>query len=38
MRQCAVSPEGRARLADVDLAIDEKGKDGTASAIPGRYK
>jgi polar amino acid transport system substrate-binding protein len=38
MGQCAVSPKGRARLADVDRAIGEMIKDGSVNAIVARYK
>lgn len=38
MGQCAVSPKGRARLADVDLAIGQMIKDGTVGAIVARYR
>ena len=38
MGQCAVSPKGRAKLADVDRAVGEMIKDGTINAIVARYK
>jgi len=38
MGQCAVSPKGRARLAEVDHAIGEMLKDGSISDIIARYK
>lgn len=38
MGQCAVSRKGRARLADVDRAIDGMIKDGTVNAIVAKYK
>lgn len=38
MGQCAVSPKGRARLADVDHAIGHMVKDGTVDAIVARYR
>lgn len=38
MGQCAVSPKGRAKLADVDRAIGEMVKDGSVNAIVARYK
>ncbi len=38
MGQCAVSPKGRAKLADVDKAITEMVKDGTLNAILDRYR
>lgn len=38
MGQCAVSPKGRAKLADVDRAIGEMVKDGSVAAILARYK
>lgn len=38
MGQCAVSPKGRARLADVDRAIGAMLKDGSVNAIVARYK
>ncbi len=38
MGQCAVSPKGRVRLADVDQAIAGMLRDGVFSAIAARYK
>lgn len=38
MGQCAVSPKGRAKLADVDRAVGAMIKDGTISAIVARYR
>jgi len=38
MGQCAVSPKGRARLADVDRAVGAMIKDGTIDAIVARYR
>ncbi len=38
MGQCAVSPKGRARLADVDQAIGQMLRDGTVNAIVARYR
>lgn len=38
MAQCAVSPKGRARLADVDRAIAMTVKDGTINAVSAKYK
>lgn len=38
MGQCAVSPKGRASLADVDHAIGHMIKDGTVDAIVARYR
>ena len=36
--QCAVSPKGRAKLADVDRAVGEMIRGGTINAIVARYK
>jgi polar amino acid transport system substrate-binding protein len=38
MGQCAVSPKGRAGLAEVDHAITQMLKDGTVNAIVARYR
>jgi polar amino acid transport system substrate-binding protein len=38
MGQCAVSPKGRAKLADVDQAIGQMLRDGTVNAIVARYR
>ncbi len=38
MGQCAVSPRGRAKVADVDRAIGQMIKDGTVDAIVARYR
>jgi polar amino acid transport system substrate-binding protein len=38
MGQCAVSPKGRAKLAEVDRAIAQMLKDGTVNAIVARYR
>ena len=38
MGQCAVSPKGRAKLADVDHAIGQMIKDGTVNTIVARYR
>ncbi len=38
MGQCAVSPKGRVKLAEVDRAVGEMLKDGTMNAIAARYK
>jgi polar amino acid transport system substrate-binding protein len=38
MGQCAVSPKGRATLAEVDQAIGQMLKDGTVNAIVARYR
>lgn len=38
MGQCAVSPKGRAKLADVDRAVGQMVKDGTLTAIMAKYK
>ncbi len=38
MGQCAVSPKGRAKLADVDHAIGHMLRDGTVNAIVARYR
>ena len=38
MGQCAVSPKGRAKLADVDHAIGQMIRDGTVNAIVARYR
>ncbi len=38
MGQCAISPKGRARLADVDNAIGEMIRDGTVNTIVARYR
>ncbi len=38
MGQCAVSPKGRAKVADVDRAIGQMIKDGTVNAIVARYR
>ncbi len=38
MGQCAVSPKGRAKVAEVDRAIGQMIKDGTVNAIVARYR
>jgi polar amino acid transport system substrate-binding protein len=38
MGQCAVSPKGRASLADVDRAVGQMIRDGTVNAIVARYR
>lgn len=38
MGQCAVSPKGRAQLADVDRAVGMMIKDGTVGRIVARYR
>jgi polar amino acid transport system substrate-binding protein len=38
MGQCAVSPKGRARLADVDRAIGKMLRDGSVNAVVARYR
>jgi len=38
MGQCAVSPKGRARLAEVDHAIGEMLRDGSINSIVARYR
>lgn len=38
MGQCAVSPKGRAKMAEVDRAVSEMIKDGAIDAILARYK
>jgi polar amino acid transport system substrate-binding protein len=38
MGQCAVSPKGRAKLADVDRAVGEMIRDGSINAIVARYR
>lgn len=38
MGQCAVSPQGRVALAEVDRAVGQMVRDGTVSAIVAKYK
>lgn len=38
MGQCAVSPKGRVKLADVDQAIGQMLRDGTVNAVVARYR
>lgn len=38
MGQCAVSPKGRAKVADVDRAVGLMIRDGTINAIVAKYQ